>query len=112
MLVAGGQGAATVLASAELYDPVNGRWSPTGSLVTARSGHTLTVLTNGRVLAVGGRGAGFILASAQVYHPDSGVWEYERPFPGARTQHSATLLPDGRVLVSGVALAQGVSPAP
>jgi hypothetical protein len=51
VLVAGGDGP---LASAELYNPANGTWTPTGNLNTARDEHTATLLPNGMVLAAGG----------------------------------------------------------
>jgi hypothetical protein len=66
VLVAGGANIFTVkhvctsrtqsisLASAELFDPTNGTFALTGSMTTARSGHTATLLTNGDVLVVGG----------------------------------------------------------
>jgi len=54
VLMAGGTGASRELSSAELYDPVTGRWSVTGSLGTPRQNHAATLLTNGRLLMTGG----------------------------------------------------------
>jgi hypothetical protein len=42
-------------ASAELYDPVNGTWSATGALITARGYHSATMLQNGKVLITAGK---------------------------------------------------------
>ena len=80
MLVTGGIGddGSTALASAELYDLATGVWTATGSMATARAGHTATLLSNGKVLVA----AGFAV------HP-------------ARYAHTATLLLNGQVLVSG-----------
>ena len=57
------------LASAEIYDPVAGTWSPTASMTTARQSHTATTLPNGTVLVVGGEkiNEGNALASAEIY---------------------------------------------
>ena len=79
VLVAGGfntdfSGRAVPLASAELYDPSSGSWSPTANLVEAHSGSTATLLLDGRVLLLSG-GAGFNdepLSAAELYDPDSG----------------------------------------
>lgn len=61
-----------LLSSAELYDPVAGTWSTTGSLATARAYHTATLLQNGAVLAAGGdgganNGVADPLASSELY---------------------------------------------
>ena len=50
-----------------MYDPASGSWSATGSLATARTTHTATLLPNGKVLVAGGSGPSGFLASAEVY---------------------------------------------
>src|SRR5207248_3447023 len=40
ILVAGGLGSAGYLASAEIYDPATGTWTPTGSMATVRETQT------------------------------------------------------------------------
>ena len=56
VLVAGGVDYANYSGSAKanIYDPVTGIWTPTGSLLALRYGHTATRLSNGNVLVVGG----------------------------------------------------------
>lgn len=71
VLVAGGRDPSlgTRFASAEVYDPATGVWSPAGSMAQARSGGTATVLADGRVLLVGGNGTGGPLATVEIYTP-------------------------------------------
>lgn len=106
-LLAGGTNATntTDFSSAELYDPETGQWSQTGALNTPRRNSTLTVLKDGRVLAVGGaRGlpdGNRFLSTAELYDPQSGTWSYTGNLAVAREGHQAVLLNDGRVLVGG-----------
>ena len=106
VLVAGGADSldlgATVFGSAELYDPASKSFSVTGSLATARSGHTATLLADGRVLVAGGSdGAQQSLASAELYDPASETFAMTGSMNVDREAHTATLLTNGEVLIAG-----------
>src|SRR5262249_42509555 len=55
--------------TAELYDPDTGTWSLTGNLNIPHSGHTVTLLSNGKVLFAGGAPN-----TAELYDPLNGTW--------------------------------------
>ena len=73
VLLAGGNNVTangtTVLSSAEIYNPGTGVWSNTGSLNTARVGHTATPLYSGKVIATSGSDANSDLTSCEIYTP-------------------------------------------
>ena len=100
VLVAGGYNNGP-LATAEIYTPATGLWTPTGSMGTARSNHTATLLGDGTVLVAGGTGPRGALASAEIYDPRTGSWRSVGSLQGPRTEQTATLLRDGTVLVVG-----------
>ena len=78
-----------------------GTWSSTGSLNSARTGQTATLLQNGKVLVVGGGDLSGTLASAELYDPSTGTWTATGSMITARAAHTATLLQNGEVLVAG-----------
>ena len=108
VLVAGGDTISTSpdfgrTATAELYDPSTGAWSFTGTMTTPRSGHTTTLLSNGKILVSGGY-LSDSLASAELYDPATGSWSPTGNLIDARYGHTATLLQSGKVLVAGGAV--------
>lgn len=113
VLIAGGhvgrQAQLQIHATAELYDPVSGTFSPTGSMSRIRHKHDAAPLRDGRVLIVGGadarddRGA---YDSAEAYDPASGTFSAAGQMLRDRYKIQATTVPlqDGKLLLAGGAL--------
>jgi hypothetical protein len=105
VLVAGGRACCNpnfyVTSAAEIYNPATGQFTPTGSLATARTQHTATLLGNGKVLVVAGDSPSGTLSSAELYDPATGQFTPAGNLSFARRFHSATLLPSGKVLIVG-----------
>ena len=111
VLVVGGSSAGSypnsqIEASAEIYDPATGHFTPTGSMHLPRHKLAAVLLEDGRVLVVGGsdnrdwRGQ---YASAEIYDPAKGAFNSigDMSFQRFKLMHAAVRLPDGRVLIAG-----------
>jgi hypothetical protein len=109
VLVTGGEKInRTQYATAELFDPTTGTFTPTnGSMDTPRAFHTASLLNDGTVLVGGGLVvvgnniyAG--LATAEIFDPNTGIFTATKgSMSFARSNHTATLLNDGTILIAG-----------
>jgi hypothetical protein len=85
-----------------------GSLTPTSSMLETRSGHSATLLPDGRVLIAGGmrRNQDFY-KSAELYDPATGKFQLTGEMSQRRVGHIAVLLGSGKVLVAGGWVDQG-----
>ena len=86
-------------ASAELYDPATGNFTPTGSMTMAYPGGAV-LLPDGKVLIAGGD-ITYTMTSVELYDPSTGTFNTAGKPATLKGVYSTTLLNDGRVLLSG-----------
>jgi len=94
-------GDSQIVPLAEIFDPATGTSRPTGSLESARYGHSAVRLPDGRVAILGGTDANnFCCYSVEVYDPTTDSFT---TLPGrttyCHTGHTAILLPNGSIWI-------------
>jgi len=101
VLIVGGVSASAsgqVLTSAEIYDPVQDNFAPTGSLNLARVAAGAAALADGSVLVSAGQN--FFFNSAEVYDTATASFNFTGNMTTIRNGHTATLLQTGEVLLA------------
>ena len=87
------------IASIEIFDPSTQSWSSGAKPANTRTGHSATVLSDGRILVLGGITGWSRVTKAEIYDPRDGGWSDPIPLDLTVMDHTATPLRDGRILV-------------
>lgn len=97
-------------ATAEIYDPATGTFTPTDTMKWARSGHAAILLPNGQVMVVGGYlsatwdGTGTIWSyptETELYDPETGTFSVMDKLAFGLDRPKLALMQTGEVFLSG-----------
>ena len=103
MVVGGttGTSSSNAVATATIFDPATGHWTPVTGMLQARAYAMAVTLADGSVLVAGGSRDGQPLDTAERYFPQTDTWVAAGRLNLPRTQGTLTLLLDGRALAAG-----------
>lgn len=94
-----------VTSAVERFDPRTGTWQAAGALLTARYGHSASLLPTGELLIIGGSVSyddeDEENPITERFEPTTGQSRPAAALPFDQYEHTATVLPDGTVLVLG-----------
>ena len=92
--------------SAEIYNPVSGTWTVTGSMRTARAEFVAMLLPSKEVLVAGGctsydaLGCVAVTTAAELYNPATGTWAATGAMRAARMAMTGPVLLNGKALIA------------
>lgn len=101
VIVVGGQGKTSALATAESYDPAADMWSVLPNMAAARAEHTMTMLDDHTLVVVGGVDDTQVQTTVEAYDATKNAWTSLSDVNEGRHDHTATVLRDGTILVVG-----------
>lgn len=89
------------VASADVFDPASGTWTPVDPMPSATQFHVAVRLGDGSVLAAGGVRSGRLTRQAARFDPETGQWAATGALLGDHNVAAAVLLGSGDVLLTG-----------
>ena len=96
---------ATAISDCEYYDPGSNSWISLPSMNTARTGHTVTQMSQGMVIIAGGAkgaiDASLSVGSIQEFNPTSNTFVRSYTMISPRSTHGACLTPGGSIILLG-----------
>jgi hypothetical protein len=93
MVVAGGRyDNGTLVSQIGIFDPATQSWDDGGQLAMARTGHTASALSDGRVLFAGGYTANGVSSDVEIYDPRTGQSVHSGDMWSPRVNHAAASL--------------------
>ena len=108
VLVTGGFGSSGSISAVTLYDPSSNTFkTPAAAMKVKRRGHTMTLLSDGRVLIAGGIYDGKNTwtwkssDTTEIYDPKNGSFTAGPQMARGRNAHTATVRANGSVLIVG-----------
>lgn len=104
LFIFGGNAGLDIEVDSWMYDPNRDAWTSLGRLLTARYGHTATLLNDGNILIAGGTSVfaqldKSALRNAELYIAPISPWKTILLQEPRSSSPTATRLPDGRVLL-------------
>lgn len=87
--------------SAEVWNPATGQWSLVGAMQAARSRHSASLLSNGKVLIAGGSANNVFPANSELFDPASNSFSASGNLTTPREDHKAQQLSDGSIALFG-----------